>query len=78
MCLILCFSILGTCRLSTYWTKRSVCDTLGDLVTCAQFKKRENTHGGVLLLVKLQTEGCNFTKSNTSLWVFFAFFKLYK
>ena len=31
------------------------------------------THGGVLLLVKL-----NFSKSNTPLWVLFTFFKLYK
>ena len=38
----------------------------------------KNTHGGVLLLVNLQTEVCNFTKSNTPPWVFFTFFKLYK
>ena len=31
----------------------------------------KNTHGGVLILVKL-------TKINTSPWVFFTFFKLYK
>ena len=37
----------------------------------------KNTHGGVLLLVKLQALACNFTKSNTHLWVFFTFFKLY-
>ena len=37
----------------------------------------KSTHGGVLLLVKLQVER-NFTKSNTPLWVFFTFFKLYK
>ena len=35
----------------------------------------KNTHGGVLLLVKLQA---NFTKINTPPWVFFTFFKLYK
>ena len=28
-------------------------------------KNVKNTHGGVLLLVKLQAEACNFTKSNT-------------
>ena len=31
------------------------CDALRDLVAFAQFKKRENIHGGVLILVKLQT-----------------------
>ena len=39
-------------------------------------KNVKNTHGGVLLLVKLQAEACNFTKSNTPPWVFFTFFKL--
>ena len=56
----------------------SKCDALRDLVPFVQFKKRESTHGGVLILVKLQTSACNFTKSNTSPWVFFTFFKLYK
>ena len=28
-------------------------------------KNVKNTHGGVLLLVKLQAEACNFTKRNT-------------
>ena len=37
----------------------------------------KNTHGGVLLLVKLQAFlACNFTKSNTPPWVFFTFLKL--
>ena len=31
-----------------------MCDALRDLVPFVQFKKRENTYGGVLLLVKLQ------------------------
>ena len=35
-------------------------------------------HGGVLHLVKLQAEACNFTKSNTPPWIFFTFFKLNK
>ena len=39
-------------------------------------KNMANTHGGVLLLV--QAEVCNFTKSNTPPWMFFTFFKLYK
>ena len=38
----------------------------------------KNTHGRVLLLIKLQALTCNFTKSNTPPWVFFMFFKLYK
>ena len=29
-----------------------ICGALRDLVPCAQFKKREKPHGGVLLLVK--------------------------
>ena len=37
----------------------------------------KNTHGGVLILVKLQALACNFTKSNTPPLVFFTFFKLY-
>ena len=40
------------------------------------FKNVKNSHGGVLLLVKLQAETCNFTKSNTPPWMFFTFFKL--
>ena len=38
-------------------------------------KNVKNTHGGVLILVKLHAEACNFPKSNTPLWVFFMFFK---
>ena len=41
-------------------------------------KNVKNTPEGVLLLVKLQSSASNFTKSNTSPWVFFTFFKLYK
>ena len=41
-------------------------------------KNVKNTHEGALLLVKLQSEACNFTKSNTLSWVFFTLFKLYK
>ena len=40
-------------------------------------KNMKNTHAGVLLLVKLQTEACNFTNSNIPPWVFFTFFKLH-
>ena len=42
------------------------------------FKNVTNTHERVLLLVKFQSEACNFTKSNTPAWVFFTFFKLCK
>ena len=38
----------------------------------------KNTHGRMLLLVKLQAEACSFTKSNTPLWVFLTFLKLHK
>ena len=41
-------------------------------------KNVKNTHGGVLILVKLQASACNFTKINTPPWVFLTFFKLYK
>ena len=47
-----------------------LCDALRDLVLFVQFKKRENNYGGVLLLVKLQPEACNFNWSNTPPWVF--------
>ena len=41
-------------------------------------KNVKNTHGGVLLLAKLQDLACNFTKRNTPPWMFFTFFKLCK
>ena len=56
----------------------SICDVLRDLVPFEQFKNVKNTHGEVLLSVKLQAKTCNFTKSNTPPWVFFMFFRLYK
>ena len=42
------------------------------------FKNVKSTHGGVLILVKLQASACNFTKINFLPWVFVTFFKLYK
>ena len=33
---------------------------LRDLLPFIKSKKRENTHGGMLFLVKLQAEDCNF------------------
>ena len=54
-------------------------DALLDLVPFLyNFKNVKNTHGGVIFLVKLLAEACNFTKSNSPPWVFFTLFKLYK
>ena len=39
-------------------------------------KSVKNTHGGVLILVKLQALACNFTRINAPSWVFFTFFKI--
>ena len=52
------------------------CDALRNTVPLYNLKNVKITHGVVLLLVKLQAELCNFTKSNTSPWVFFTFLKL--
>ena len=41
-------------------------------------KNVKSTHRGVILLVKLQAEACNFTKSITPLWVLFTYFELNK
>ena len=38
----------------------------------------QNTHRGVLLLVKLQAEAYKFTKSNIPRWVFITFLELWK
>ena len=38
----------------------------------------ENTHGEVILSVKLKVLACIFTKSFTTPWVFFTLFKLHK
>ena len=54
------------------------CDALRNLVSLVQFKKREHTRGGVLLLVKLQALACNFTKSDTPQCLFFSLLNLYK
>ena len=42
------------------------------------FKNVKNTHGEVLLLVKLRAKACNVTKSNTPPGVFFTFLELCK
>ena len=36
-------------------------------------KNMKNTHDGVSLLVKFQAEVCNFTVSNTPLWIYGCF-----
>ena len=36
-------------------------------------KSVKNTHGRVLILLKLQAKDCNFTKINTPPWVFLRF-----
>ena len=41
-----------------------------------QLKNVKNTHGRILILVKLQTEACKFTKSNTPPWGIFRVLKL--
>ena len=48
------------------------------LAPICTIKNVKNSHGKVLLLVKLQAETCNFTKSNTLSWVLLTFFKLHK
>ena len=53
-------------------------DALRDLVQFVQFKKRENTHGRVLLLLKFLAEACHVTESSNLPLVFVIFFKLYK
>ena len=50
-------------------------------VICYYFynlKNMKNTHGCVLLLIKLQAKACNFTKNNAAPQVFFTLFKLCK
>ena len=41
-------------------------------------KNVKSTHGGVLILVKLLAEACDFTKINTPPWVLFTFLKFYR
>ena len=57
-------------------TTSCIFDAWRSLVPFYNLKNVKNTHGGVLLLVKLQTETCNATKSNTLPLVFLMFFKL--
>ena len=48
------------------------CGALRDLIPFVQFKKHEK-HS-----VSFHAQACHFTKINTSPWVFFTCFKLYK
>ena len=51
-------------------------DTLRVLLPFAQFKKCEELPWRSVILLK--ASACNFTKSNTLSWVFFAFFKSFQ
>ena len=57
---------------------KEICGALRDWYHLYNLKNVENTHGGVLILVKLQASACTFTKINTPPSVFFTFFKLCK
>ena len=48
--------------MNNFWcSTTSMCDALSDLIPSVQLKKAKNTHGEVLLLVKLQASA--FSKS---------------
>ena len=66
--IIVCF----LCNLGLYVMRCAIWYHLYNL------KNVKNTHGGVLILIKLQAKACNFTKINTPPRAFFTFFKLYK
>ena len=70
--------LLLTCVLLFHNINAKKWDALHDLTPFIQFKNVKNIHGGggVLLLVKLQDEVCNFAKSIIPPWVFFTFFKI--
>ena len=66
--------------ISRNWKLRFSINIPGTLTKIIPWKKKnvKNTHGEILLLVKLQVEACNFTKSNILPVVFFTFLKLYR
>ena len=57
-----------------------MCDGLRNLESFVQFKKREKHPWRSVTFsnTKSNTKACNFTKSNTPLWVLFTFFNMYK
>ena len=59
-----------------YLSNVQICDALRNLVPFIQFRKREKHPWGSVTFINVA--GFNFTKSNTSPWVFFTFLKLYK
>ena len=65
-------------NIESKWINDYICDALRDFVPFIQFKNMKKTHRGVLLLVKLQAKGRDFSESNTPPLVFFTFFNLYK
>ena len=44
-----------------HFNRVKVRDAMRNLTPFVKFKKRENTHRGVILLVKHHAEACNFT-----------------
>ena len=66
------FGLLSLVMILSYVVRCAMCYQLYNL------KNVKNTHGGALLLSKLQDLACNFNKSNTPPWVFLTFFKLCK
>ena len=55
---------------------KNICGVLRNLVPLIQFKKREQHPWRSFTISKVAGLACNFTKSNTPLWVFLTFFKL--
>ena len=61
------------------WMLCPICDALRDLIPFVKILKNvKNSHGGVLLLIKLLALACNITYSNTPPREFFMFLKFYK
>ena len=60
------------------WIFCPICNALSILVLFVQFKKHEKYPCRSVTFSKVTGFACNFTKSNTLLWMFFTLFKLYK
>ena len=65
---LLSFAVL----ISLFETLCAICYYLYNL------KNVKNSHGGLLVLVKLWAKAYNFTKTSIPPWVFFTCFELYK